>query len=156
MSESSESSYSSFSHSSRSSESSESVQRYPSSRPIPLFNSNNKLPNSNNKLPNSNNKLPNSTNNLNNVKTQLKEIEDFVINKIENAKDKTTFLYSFRNFIIDYESEVINFPTPSFFISKFESTEQNNIPSDLKEKILELLHEKQYQDKQKKSKLKYW
>lgn len=98
MSESSESSYSSFSHSSRSSESSESVQRYPSSRPIPLLNSTNKL--------------PNSTNNLNNVKTQLKEIEDFVINKIENAKDKTTFLYSFRNFIIDYESEVINFPTP--------------------------------------------
>lgn len=149
MSESSESSYSSFSHSSRSSESSESVQRYPSSRPIPLFNLNNKLPNSNNKL-------PNSTNHLNNVKTQLKEIEDFVINKIENAKDKTTFLYSFRNFIIDYESEVINFPTPSFFISKFESTEQNNIPPDLKEKILELLHEKQYQDKQKNSKLKYW
>ncbi len=142
MSESSESSYSSFSHSSRSSESSESVQRYPSSRPIPLFNSNNKL--------------PNSTNNLNNVKTQLKEIEDFVINEIENAKDKTTFLYSFRNFIIDYESEVINFPTPSFFISKFESTEQNNTSPDLKEKILELLHEKQYQDKQKKSKLKYW
>ena len=145
MSESSESSYSSFSHSSRSSESSESVQRYPSSRPIPLFNSTNKLPTP----------LPNSTNNLNNVKTQLKEIEDFVINKIENAKDKTTFLYSFRNFIIDYESEVINFPTPSFFISKFESTEQNNIPPDLKEKILELLHEKQYQDKQKNSKLKY-
>ena len=25
-----------------------------------------------------------------------------------------------------------------------------------REKILELLHEKQYQDKQKKSKLKYW
>ena len=149
MSESSESSYSSFSHSSRSSESSESVQRYPSPRSIPLFNLNNKLPNSNNKL-------PNSTNNLNNVKTQLKEIEDFVINKIENAKDKTTFLYSFRNFIIDYESEVINFPTPSFFISKFESTEQNNTSPDLKEKILELLHEKQYQDKQKKSKLKYW
>lgn len=146
MSESSESSYSSFSHSSRSSESSESVQRYPSSRPIPLFNSNNKLPTP----------LPNSTNNLNNVKTQLKEIEDFVINKIENAKDKTSFLYSFRNFIIDYESEVINFPTPSFFISKFESTEQNNISPDLKEKILELLHEKQYQDKQKNSKLKYW
>ena len=146
MSESSESSYSSFSHSSRSSESSESVQRYPSSRPIPLFNSTNKLPTP----------LPNSTNNLNNVKTQLKEIEDFVINKIENAKDKTSFLYSFRNFIIDYESEVINFPTPSFFISKFESTEQNNISPDLKEKILELLHEKQYQDKQKNSKLKYW
>ncbi len=146
MSESSESSYSSFSHSSRSSESSESVQRYPSSRPIPLSNSTNKLPTP----------LPNSTHNLNNVKTQLKEIEDFVINKIENAKDKTTFLYSFRNFIIDYESEVINFPTPSFFISKFESIEQNNIPPDLKEKILELLHEKQYQDKQKNSKLKYW
>ena len=146
MSESSESSYSSFSHSSRSSESSESVQRYPSSRPIPLFNSTNNLATP----------LPNSTNNLNNVKTQLKEIEDFVINKIENAKDKTTFLYSFRNFIIDYESEVINFPTPSFFISKFESTEQNNTSPDLKEKILELLHEKQYQDKQKKSKLKYW
>lgn len=146
MSESSESSYSSFSHSSRSSESSESVQRYPSPRSIPFSNSNNNLATP----------LPNSTNNLNNVKTQLKEIEDFVINKIENAKDKTTFLYSFRNFIIDYESEVINFPTPSFFISKFESTEQNNTSPNLKEKILELLHEKQYQDKQKKSKLKYW
>jgi hypothetical protein len=93
-------------------------------------------------------------NKLTEVKQKLKEIESYVIRNL-NQEEKTSFINLFRKTIVDNETEVMTFPNASFFIAKFENLE-TPIDEKLKEKIMHSLYNKQSEEKQNSSKLKYW
>lgn len=91
---------------------------------------------------------------INEVKQKLKEIESYVVKNL-TQEEKKSFINVFRKTIVDNETEVMTFPNASFFISKFENLEAP-IDEKLKEKILHSLYNKQSEEKQNSSKLKYW
>ncbi len=93
--------------------------------------------------------------NFNLVKQKLKAIETEVTKDLD-TNENTQFTQLFRKMIIDNETEVTNFPTTSFFISKFEELNTSQLSEDLKTKVLSSLYSKQFEDKKNNSKLKYW
>ncbi len=94
-------------------------------------------------------------NNLNGVKQKLKKIENYVIQKL-NTEEIIYFQKLYRTMIVENEAEVIAFPRSSFFIAKFEELDITSLDLSLKSKILGALYEKQQDEKNENSKLKYW
>lgn len=89
------------------------------------------------------------------ITQKLKSIESFVSKELI-AEEKKSFIKMFRQIIVDNETQVIQFPTATFFISKFEEFQDVLLTEELKTKILASLEAKQNKEKQNNSKLKYW
>lgn len=89
------------------------------------------------------------------ITQKLKSIESFVSKEL-TAEEKKSFIKMFRQIIVDNETQVIQFPTATFFISKFEDFKDVLLTKELKTKILTSLEAKQNKEKQNNSKLKYW